>query len=91
MGIGHKRFMVETTAIDEFLGGVLRAIRADQAAAWRDAGPDAGPDADWSGSSTLAAIWARIEYHGIALLLHQSADLIAPWPDAMRARIAGRD
>ena len=84
LGIGHKRFMVETTAIDGFLGGALRAIRAGQAAGW----PDVGPDADWSGSSALTAIWSRIEYHGIPLLLHQSADLLEQWPDPMRDRIA---
>lgn len=83
MGIGHTHSMVETSAIDGFLGETLRAIRSEKVALWPDT-----QAVDWTRTEALTAIWARIEYHGIPVLLHEQAGRLSRWPDKMLERIA---
>lgn len=80
MGTVTQTFMLETSAIDAQLAGVLRAILKGEAAAW--------PERGWNSGEELSAIWARIEYHGIPVLLHERANLLAGWPSKMLERIA---
>lgn len=75
--------MVETAAIDAFLGQTLRAIRSGRIAAWI-----AAPGEDSTSSDMLNAVWSRIEVHGLVVLLHDSAELLSGWPDRMIAAIA---
>lgn len=82
-GHNYTSFMVDTSAIDEFLGATLRAVRAGEAAAW-----PAPADTAWQSREELIAIWERIEYHGIPVLLHTHADRLIDWPAKMLARIA---
>jgi hypothetical protein len=82
-GHHHKSFMVETTAIDAFLGDTLRAVRAGESAPWPPA-----PDSAWTSREELTAVWERIEFHGISVLLHHHAARLANWPEKMLARIA---
>lgn len=72
--------MVEISAIDDFLSSTLRAIRSGRTTGW--------PNSDWTGRDALSAIWSRIEYHGIPVLLHQDAERLDGWPETMLARIA---
>ena len=53
------------------------AIRAERDAAW-----------DLLDDTDLQAVWTRIEYHGIAYLLHNAAARLRGWPDGLLSRIA---
>ncbi|MGB7369963.1 nucleotidyltransferase family protein [Erythrobacter sp.] len=74
--------MSDYTTIDRFLAQSVRAVRADAAAPWFGGGDGADGSGDWR------AEWGRIEYHGIATLLHRHAALLSNWPDALIERIA---
>ena len=75
--------MVETAAIDAFLGQTLRALRSGHAAEWIGA-----PGEDWDASDALNDIWSRIEVHGLFVLLHENAGLLTAWPNRMVDAIA---
>lgn len=75
--------MVETASIDSFLTGTLRAIRSGQAAAWPEPLSDG-----WQSPEALTEFWSRIEYHGVAVLLHSAGALLNNWPEKMTDRIA---
>lgn len=75
--------MIDTSAIDAFLGRTLRAIRGEEAAAWPAASSD-----DWNSRETLMAIWSRIEFHGIPAILHEKGSRLDNWPAKMLERIA---
>ncbi len=75
--------MVETAAIDAFLGRTLRALLSGNAAKWIGA-----PDEDWRTSDALNAIWSRLEVHGLFVLLHANSGLLTNWPDRMVEAIA---
>ncbi|WP_299194670.1 nucleotidyltransferase family protein [uncultured Erythrobacter sp.] len=75
--------MVDTASIDTFLTSSLRAIRSGQAAVWPES--EAG---DWQSREALTEIWARIEYHGIVMLLHPAREHLQNWPEKMTSRIA---
>ena len=79
--------MIDTSAIDAFLGRTLRAIRRDETAAWHEPG-NADSGGDWTSREALGAIWSRIEFHGIPALLHEKADRLVGWPAKMLERIA---
>lgn len=75
--------MVDTSAIDAFLGEALWAVRAGYAAPWPQSPANA-----WNSSEELTAIWERIEFHGISLMLHEQSALLTDWPQKMQQRIA---
>ena len=65
--------------IDAMLARTLRSVRADEPAAW-----PFDPDED---EAHRGKIWARIDFHGIAVLLHGAIDRLDGWPDALLERI----
>lgn len=75
--------MIDTSSIDQFLAESLRSLRADCAACWPTA-----QGQDWTSRDALTAIWSRIEFHGIPVLLHDCAALLTDWPAKMLERIA---
>jgi len=70
-------FMTDTLTIDRFLAKSLRSIRSDEPPPW---------NAALSGDS--GRVWGRVEYHGIATLLHADAPLLGNWPENLLDRIA---
>lgn len=69
--------MPDTAQLDRFLADSVRALRRG---APLPVYPDRLPDEE--------ALWLRIEYHGIALLLVEEGERLADWPATMRTRIA---
>lgn len=69
--------MTKALSIDEFLAHALRELRAGSPAAWSPV-----KDAAWQD------VWARIEYHGIAFLLHSNAGQLDGWPTPLHDRLA---
>ena len=68
--------MIDTSSVDGFLASALRALRSGGNVAW--------PHGDMP---VWQAIWSRIDYHGIPLLLHASKDRLDGWPAELRDRI----
>ncbi|EAQ28224.1 hypothetical protein NAP1_11533 [Erythrobacter sp. NAP1] len=69
--------MTDTASVDRFLAQCLRSLRASDPAGW-----DIADSAEWHD------VWLRIEYHGIALLLHNNSAHLTDWPSALIDRIA---
>lgn len=63
--------------MDGFLANALRDVRGAKPAAWLE-----------SARTNWTAVWSRIEFHGIPLLLHSHAALLDAWPKALLDRIA---
>lgn len=74
--------MLTESDIDLFLAASLRDLRAGCEPPWP---PQLGAAEDLS--ETLSRVWARIEFHGIAVLLHGAATKLSGWPMPLIARI----
>ncbi|BDI59510.1 nucleotidyltransferase family protein [Qipengyuania nanhaisediminis] len=68
---------MDQTSINGFLASTLRRLRAGDRAPWPEQN-----DASWQD------VWARIEYHGIVMLLHSHAQALTGWPPRLLERIA---
>ncbi|WP_337661200.1 nucleotidyltransferase family protein [Erythrobacter sp. Alg231-14] len=68
--------MMDTSSIDGFLAETVRGLRGGVPPVW-----PSGETVDWR------AVWSRIDYHGVPLLLHSSKDRLVGWPDALLDRI----
>ncbi len=75
--------MVDTSVIDTFLAESLRSIRNEGFAQW-----PIGSEADWQTSDRAKEVWTQIDFHGIAVLLFNSASRLENWPDNLIERIA---
>lgn len=75
--------MVDTSFIDTFLAKSLRAIRNEGYAQW-----PIKNNIDWQTSDRAIAVWERIDFHGIAVLLFNGADRLENWPDDLVERIS---
>ncbi|AWW72915.1 hypothetical protein CD351_00570 [Erythrobacter sp. KY5] len=69
--------MTDTASVDLFLTRTVRAVRQCEQAAWVFT-----DQIDWHD------VWLRIEYHGIAFLLHDTLAQLVDWPSALIERIA---
>ncbi|MEE4207885.1 MAG: nucleotidyltransferase family protein, partial [Parvularcula sp.] len=68
--------MSDTPSIDRYLEGVLRAIlKGEEVPPWSRVAED------W------ITVWSRIDYHGIAFVLHHSKDQLTDWPELLLARM----
>lgn len=75
--------MLEISAIDDFLSVTLRLVHEGNESPWPQ---DRGEE--WQEASALAAVRERIEFHGIAVLLHSSSRLLSQWPAHLLTGIA---
>lgn len=69
--------MIDPSSVDRFLAATLRNLFGGTSANW-----SLSAEAEWS------AVWTRIEYHGLPLVLYANVNRLADWPTPLLTRIA---